>query len=399
MLMQSYTLNFGAKIGPPFIETRCEVIEQDLAGTQDSALLVMKFSMEYKSRYGYEVSEYPTEFQTYINSNLDKVALDMEERFLPVTGAKEVIVFNTNQPTESPVRANGSTPSMSPSIRPVEPTTLPSLVPTASDPPSSRPSKAPQPEANEPDKTDFIIGLVAGLGSAAIIVMLLIWYMRRKSKRKERESAANEIGGDQYSVEEGVEVGAMGMIASSHHDSLHDEESANAYGGSTAQDVMRIPQGPGAGGTLMTETTVPDSMFTITSNPSMVSAGGGSFSSNPEDSYEGLPVSGLQDEFDNYKNQDLEHMRSGVEGSVTGAEGMMSLAMTRALMEEEEEEEMNLNWGGAEDPESIEANGLCETNDWLRKNDNSTLDERCVFTVGLLLNLLVWGRESMPLVC
>ena len=129
--------------------------------------------------------------------------------------------------------------------------------------------------------------------------------------------------------------------------------------------------------------TVVDSIF---SNPSMVS-GGGSFSSNPEE-YEGgggVRLEELQDEFDNYKNQDLEIMRSGVEESVYGADGMMSLAMTRALMEDEEAE-LQPFWGGAEDPESIEANGLCETNDWLRKNEHSTLDSRFVYIPPILFD-------------
>ena len=73
----------------------------------------------------------------------------------------------------------------------------------------------------------------------------------------------------------------------------------------------------------------------------------------------------LQDEFDQYKNEDLEHMRNGVERSVYGSEGMMSLAMTRALMDDEDAD-VHPSWGEAEDPESIEANALCETNDWLR---------------------------------
>ena len=110
----------------------------------------------------------------------------------------------------------------------------------------------------------------------------------------------------------------------------------------------------------------------LLSNPSMVSEGE-SFGSNPNDIHEGVPVKTLQDEFDNYKNQDLEFMRNGVEESVYGAEGMMSLAMTRALMEEEEED---VDWGGAQDCASMEANMFCEVNDWLRKNDGSSLEYR-----------------------
>lgn len=166
--------------------------------------------------------------------------------------------------------------------------------------------------------------------------------------------------------------------------SAHGSSQHNQYDNYPPQDNGASQSPPGGIG------TKGDSIF---SNPSMVS-GGGSFSSNPDDHQEGVSLEILQDEFDVYKNQDLEYMRSGVEDAVYGTEGMMSLAMTRALMEDEDVD-INPTWGGAEDPESIEANGLCETNDWLRRNKHSTLEERNLFFQEILNRMVTTVRRGM----
>ena len=44
----------------------------------------------------------------------------------------------------------------------------------------------------------------------------------------------------------------------------------------------------------------------------------------------------LQDEFDQYKDQNLEKMRAEVEGNLSGFDGMMSQALTKALMDDDE---------------------------------------------------------------
>ena len=382
LLMESHM------VGEPQISTACEVTGQILAGgsrwrrwLQDLShrllgtgrrlqtnLLIMEFTMEYQSRYGYNVEEYPKQFQTYINNNLEKVTEDMESRFLPVLSANEVIVFNTDQPTSVPTPMGGTVP---PSMRPsyasgARPTSTPTFSPTETQTPSVKPTpKAPGSDIVE-DQTSFIVGLAAGLGGAALIILLLIWYMRRKNQPTKddgnvtRESAGGISPHPSARLEEGIEVRA------------EDTYPVATLGRTSSHDAQYPPEDNGAGlESPGGEGTIQDSIF---SNPSMVS-GGGSFSSNPEDNYEGVRLETLQDEFDNYKNQDLEYMRSGVEETVYGAEGMMSLAMTRALMDDEDAE-VNTSWGGAEDPESIEANCLCETNDWLRKNEHSTLEER-----------------------
>jgi len=107
-----------------------------------------------------------------------------------------------------------------------------------------------------------------------------------------------------------------------------------------------------------------------------------SFSSDSEDEL-GNPSAfdGSHDELDNYKNHDLEILRNTVEDAVEDVEGMLSLAMTRALTEGED---ALLPWG-SEDSGSIEASCLFETYDWLKRNEKSPLVTR---SVGLLIFLV-----------
>jgi hypothetical protein len=88
------------------------------------------------------------------------------------------------------------------------------------------------------------------------------------------------------------------------------------------------------------------------------------------------------DEFDQYKDQNLEKMRADIEGNVEGCDGMMSQAVARALIEEED---LNFGatdylWGGDADvtgPE-IEASALGDVTDWLKRNDMASVEEKCV---------------------
>ncbi|KAL7545507.1 hypothetical protein ACHAWF_008859 [Thalassiosira exigua] len=415
LLMQSYTINFGYNVAEPLIVTTCEVTEQDLAvgsggvgkrlrdffhlrrrrrGRRlqtENNLLILEFTMQYESRFGYDVENYPRQFQSYVNSNLEQVAADMDSRFLPVISAKEVIVYNTKEPTMSPTTGL-NVPSISPSSVLDRPTGGPTASPTSSGRPSEVPSRLVLETASptlDNDQTSFVVGLAAGLGGAAVVVALLIWHLKRRNRRKD-DGGRQSYEGHQNSSpqDQGMagEVGEEGVIQRViEHYSGHD------HGGSSDREIddgyppgeERPESGSPGGGT----GTVADSIF---SNPSMVS-GGESLGSDPADDYE--MVQPLEDEFDNYKNQDLERLRTAVEESVYGAEGMMSLAMTRALMEEEEDD-INLSWGGAEDPESIEANGLCETNDWLRKNEHSTLEERNKFFQEILNRMVITVRRG-----
>lgn len=367
-------------MGTPFIMTKCEVFNQGLAGgrkrsfldsikrfwpwnrklSTTGTLLLIEFNIMYSTSYGYDITTYPSSFMAYMNENLEQVTTDMQTRFLPVIEAKDVIVYNTDAPTVSPAPTKaplGAAPMTQSPIGEGEtmpPTASKSSAPTVSSVPTSSRSPVvivdtPKPTSREivNDQRSFVVGLAAGLSGAALVVLLFILYTKRTmSKRKLNGDVDLEVSRKSLN---GIELvyNNNGNVQVAPDDVTENDRRAHNIG--TEFDG-------------------------IVSNPSMVSEGG-SLGSNPNDIQEGIPVETLQDEFDNYKNQDLEFMRNGVEESVYGAEGMMSLAMTRALMEEEEE---NVDWGGAQDCASMEANIFCDANDWLRKNENASLQRRYV---------------------
>ena len=399
-------------------------------------LLVISFTMKYTTKFGFDnIEEYPAEFQNYINSNLENVTIDMSMRFLPVLEAKPVIMYmpvSTGVPSPNPSSLspmyiwNGNPTTSAPSKL---------LVPTMAPYPSP-----PIIEEKANFVVGLAVGLVVAAIVVGVFIGYIIIKNRRKEERLRllQQQGDNEVmmrGGQELErnpslrMEEGIEVSAEDVLFS-HAGSGEEEAIVNGSSGGNKsasdqfialseqqqqyhhhhqqqqqqqqQHQSELQPSQYFDGNSILETgssnnndasstrpnipsdAIADSIF---SNHSMVS-GGGSFSSNPDDfpdhgvggvGSQDVRLNTLQDEFDNYKNQDLESMRNGVEETVYGAESMMSLAMTRALMGEEDTD-IHPSWGEAEgDPESIEANGLCETNDWLRKNEHSTLDERYVF--------------------
>jgi len=85
----------------------------------------------------------------------------------------------------------------------------------------------------------------------------------------------------------------------------------------------------------------------------------------------------LVDEFDKYRDQNLEKMRKEVEGSLADTAGMMSQALTRALMDgmDEDDEEMDEVQEHMDSME-VEATVLYEISDWLKKKEGATPEER-----------------------
>jgi len=95
-------------------------------------------------------------------------------------------------------------------------------------------------------------------------------------------------------------------------------------------------------------------------------------------------LDGSHDELDNYKNVNLEVFRTTIEQTVD-VDGMVSLAMTRALTVPDLDN-VAIPWaeyigvvGGAKEVDKdggniIEACCLCETYDWLKRHENSSLD-------------------------
>jgi hypothetical protein len=236
------------------------------------------------------------------------------------------------------------------------------------------------------DRTSFIVGLAAGLGGATIVVILLICYMKRKNERKNPRSGHG--GGGHEAIEV---ISADSPVAASAM-----RESGNTFirkvSESGGVDTSVVVMGGGASDSIFSKDP------TIMSNPSMVSGGGsGSFSSDSDNENN---LRSLQDEFDRHKNQNKELLK-GLE-SAGDAEKMMCMAMTRALMEEDEDNMDKNQWGigrqgkgWMDDAESIEANALCETTDWLRKNERSSADERNAFFQQILNRMVYTVRQGL----
>jgi len=114
----------------------------------------------------------------------------------------------------------------------------------------------------------------------------------------------------------------------------------------------------------------------LVSNQSLLSAGYSLGGGDSGDEVDATPK--LQDEFDHFKDQNLEKMRTDVEGNLPGFDGMISQALTKAFLDDEDEalmEESELMWGGSDTQKGseVEASALCDVTDWLKRNDNVSL--------------------------
>ena len=70
-IMQARTGYIGELVTNPFIKTKNTVMEQTLgvSGSDGSAILQVTYLMEYSSRYGYDLSDYPIYFRDYMNKD------------------------------------------------------------------------------------------------------------------------------------------------------------------------------------------------------------------------------------------------------------------------------------------------------------------------------------------
>jgi hypothetical protein len=126
----------------------------------------------------------------------------------------------------------------------------------------------------------------------------------------------------------------------------------------------------------------------LVSNRSLLSAGN-SLTGDSGDEVDA--THGLADEFDQYTDQNLEKMRAGVEGNLTGFDGMMSQALTHALIDEDDAniEPKELLWGGSGQliGTEIEASALGEVTDWLKRKETRSDEERYVLAVNFAKNV------------
>jgi len=328
-----------------------------------ASFVQVEFSLTYWSMY-VNVSTFPELFLLLIsNMNLLNLTQNMQAAGLNISESLQPFIIWVNEaPTNPPSLFPTSAPSPAPSLVPSE---HPSSFPSISQPsfiPSVmtiEPSYAPslRPTAAPSSGLSYAVIAVVAFGSGAAVVLLIIFLSYCMRKRRSKLEA---------------EAAAISALRQSLNDNYTKDSSPLNYrvnASSAFRDPFASPRNDGNMGELISPN---DSLL---SNQSLLSAcndlGGDSGDEEDNTHY-------LADEFDQYKDQNLEKMRNEIEGNVRGVDGMMSQAMTKALLDDEESliDRNNLYWGGQGDPTEIEATALSEVYDWMKREEGATIEER-----------------------
>ena len=369
LVMQNFTQILAAQIGANsnLIQTECTFFDQRIEESSATREFVrVDYTMLYISR-NVDVTILPELFLSFNQGNLLNVTRALQIAGVNVTESLQpYIVRNTDAPSSHPSLAptNGlsNVPTVSPSEYPsLSPTllqtSLPSFVPSSQPSSSEKVSPTPRPtlQSSSGRVNRVLIGVAAFTGGAAVVMIFILIVLRLRKVKMERERRE----------------WTQGIFPSSN--GTQDKRNASGHNLfntlGNLNDPYDSPKSDDNVGGLISPN---DSLL---SNQSLLSPGNdlGDNSGDEEDT-----THYLADEFDQYKDQNLERMRSDIEGTVKGVDGMMSQAMTRALMDDEESQldRNNLYWGGQGDPAEIEATALCEVNDWLKREEGATMDER-----------------------
>jgi hypothetical protein len=319
------------------------------------------------------VTAYVSLFQIYLNENLDSVIEVLQEMGFNVSDAANASRISVETP--------GPTVTFPPSIAPsVSPTT--SLIPsgTPSDFPTSFPhtlvpSKSPQagpnPGSSNTDNTVLVISV--GVAGSILLIGFLVYFRRRKML-DELAFQTNAATGIRKVSRPGVPVDEGSWGAAVRKPPGFENASTpgigargSAFNGHYSSKEPRVSSPSG----------LVSASESLKSGRSLLSAGN-SMAGDSAD--EADATQNLADEFDQYKDQNLEKMRADVEGNVTGFDGMMSQALTKALIDDDEApvEPSEYLWGAPTlTGYEIEASALGEVTDWLkRKGDSASVEEK-----------------------
>jgi len=411
------------------LNTTCTIIEQDVGivrrrwlsavfsrRTQD-LINQVQYKMEYISKHA-NVTGFGSKFQKQINDNLEQLTEDLVGKGLQIMLSNPVVLLKTTEaPTGAPSLVPSHPPTNIPSVPPSEiPTAVPSFRPT--EVPSFFPSAGPTPiwPSDIPSYTPTYISEQpsgsgsgdGGTSSTVIVIPLvlivcgvligLLFYYRRRKRRKEMEYQHSAANYPRAGMQEGSHWTGSGTqpTAASNAEVLHvttdtDEMYMNKYPPPPMANQYDRQSPPGVGEHPQTGILSPTE--SLMSNQSLLSTGN---SIGPDSVDEPDTRDHLADEFDQYKDQNLEKMRTGVEGNLHGFDGMMSHALTKALMEDDDSPNpRELLWGGTGGAMEIEASALGEVNDWLKRNDRATVDEKRSFMQDTLNKMVASVRHGV----
>jgi hypothetical protein len=342
---------------------------------QASAFIQVDFNMAYESNYT-NVTAYPFLFQSHVNTDLATVAqqmgilgLNVSEAFLAsrIISRPEPTMQPTSTPSPTTLSPSASQtpsaiPSDMPSLAPTSLTTSPTSVTTSS--PSAMPTPRPSGgNGGSGDSGTTVIALSVVVAVSIMLVGLFVYFSRKRRLVRELEYQRNAVGNQKNQREDNDWDGQKtGDYEAGNFSATNNPNST------FAGDSGKAGSGPGA---------FISQSGSLVSNQSLLSAGN-SIAGDSGDEVD--TTHNLADEFDQYKDQNLEKMRAGVEGNLTGFDGMMSQALTRALIDEDDTtvDPTELLWGGSGNlvGVEIEASALGEVTDWLKRKETPSDDER-----------------------
>jgi len=328
-----------------YLRRRLRRLDQE-AILEETDTLNVDYTMSYESRH-YNVTEYPKLFQNWTTNNLNVVLEQMQFLNFDVVSVDvpKRIVVSTPAPTISAEPSASPTIKPSSSPRPTSESIAPAVltaVPTI------------DPEQGFGSFNIIIIAVSLTIAISIIIIGVFLYYRKRNTNR---EDSYGVNGSKRTSQVRGSENHSMRWTDSGQHPSYNTSET-KAYGSSYGRhsdvpsrlaDAVSSPPG------------------SLVSSQSLISRGNsmGGDSRDEEDA-----AHTLVDEFDQYKDQNLEKMRAEIEG-LPECDGMMSQAVAKALIDQDDDAFMSINyWGGDQDisPEQIEASALGFVLDWLKRN-------------------------------
>jgi len=376
-IFESYTESLGINQTATPVDTIC-IIENQVGFLEDNQTInSIDYSCTWSSS-ARSVDTLPVAFLSYVSDNLVTLMANMSIAGLPVFEAYAPIVRTagaTNSPTMSP-----------------PPSPPPTKIPTISPEPTHVASEAPTMEAMQPTGGPNFLpiapiapvaptsgdtgGLSAGAISGIVIFIgvgimlgLFAYYFSWKKKR------ASDVGAPPSVATVGGSVAGQSMVPRHSFRNLRPGGIFTSNGGATAVGEDGVE-----------ENVVISPTDSLLSHKSMVSVGDSGLGDDSGDEMDN--TKNLQDEFDEYKDQNLELLRQQVEGNLTGFENIMSAAVTNALMGDEEAnvETQELLWGCNPNPmgEEIEASALFEVSDWLKRNESAVAEKKRAFMQEIL---------------
>jgi len=425
-MMENMILDY-APSQSQFINVTCVFIRQSL--TEDPLqnpplnFLDVDFRMIWES-IEVGVSIYPRYFLEYMNtakglnrtkSNLQSAGVRLETveklRFIaasptrkptpiPVTSAPTTTLEPTSSPSMSPavIQTNSPTPQITKTtLFPTHtitnaPTGLSSVVP------STAPTMAPKP-VDESSQV-VVIATASSVGATILIFIMGLFSWRRRRKNNNNRNQA--FGFDSPNISAAASARMQeGDMESQARDVEMVEVIAPKPPPPTPLTIEEYPPSPTSSARHRDYIPVP---ARIPSRDSSLISPGASLAS--DSILEKDETNILADEFDQYKNPDLEKMRFNVERGVANASGMMSQALTRALImnDDTDDDSYQSTAGGDGDqssvinegtPAEIEASVLCDTTDWLKRKESSSTDARRDFLQYFMNKMVASVRHGL----